>query len=302
MQGCLTPSEIPGLSTREASVFGSLAEDIIFADYCSQFGCRGDDVFKDDNNPAAYLYFLARHNPHFTEAAQRDYFARVRAAKLKRIPDILVHKAGERAFYEIKPDSNSGRLDGMQKVGILQAVYPTFRLPYTGGVRFVPRDHRAARLGSVLRANLRVRRDVPGLILYKLCLESQDAIELATLIILLRYIVREMNKQRGSGRFRPVDLAPVFRDNQQLTDLARTLGLTLVVTATAAVGWRHFWKAVAARFAVRGAAAAVLAGADGPLPVGDLFAAGLAVWTVVDIIRLSDELWRDAADIARREA
>jgi hypothetical protein len=141
----------------------------------------------------------------------------------------------------------------------------------------------------------------PGLIVYKLCLDSKEVLELATLAVLLRHIVREINKQKGSGRFGPVDLAPVFRQNQQLGDLARTLGLTLAA-AGAAVGWKHFWKAVAARFAVRGAAAATLTAADGPLPVGDLLAAGLAVWTVVDIIRLSDELWHDAAVIARREA
>ena len=65
---------------------------------------------------------------------------------------------------------------------------------------------------------------------------------------------------------------------------------------------RNFWKAVVARFAVRGATAAGLAAADGPLPVGDLIALGLTLWTVIDIIRYSDQLWRDADRIARQGA
>lgn len=85
--------------------------------------------------------------------------------------------------------------------------------------------------------------------------------------------------------------------------MATTLGLVMAVGAgvAAAVTWRHFWRAVIVRFAVRGAAALGLAAVDGPLPVGDLIAAGLAVWTIVDIIRLSDELWRDASVIAQQE-
>ena len=45
-----------------------------------------------------------------------------------------------------------------------------------------------------------------------------------------------------------------------------------------------------------------IAAADGPLPIGDLVAAGMALWTVVDIIRLNDELWRDAARIKQQGA
>jgi hypothetical protein len=302
MQGCIAPSEIPGVSTSEASVFGAIAEELIYTDFVRRYAIVSTELFRDANNPAAYLYFLATNNPHFTQALQEDYFRRLRAEALMRVPDFLVHKSAEKAFYEVKPDSASGIAAGVEKVGILRAVYPFYRLPYQAGAQFTPRDHVVARLGTRLTVTLRVRRAAPGLLAYKLCLESDGALELATLAALLAYVVREMNRQRGRSDFRPVDLQPAFRDNQQLADLARTLGLTMVVAVAARVGWRHFWKAVVARFAIRGAAAAALAVADGPLPVGDLVAAGLAVWTVVDIIRLSDELWRDAAVIAQRGA
>lgn len=49
------------------------------------------------------------------------------------------------------------------------------------------------------------------------------------------------------------------------------------------VPWRYFWRAVARRFALRGAIAATLTAADGPFPVGDLIAMGMAVATVIEI-------------------
>ncbi|MGE0482141.1 MAG: hypothetical protein AB7Q17_16900 [Phycisphaerae bacterium] len=310
MQGCIAPSEIPGVSSQEASVFGQVAEALIFADFCTQYVGVSNQVFWDQNNPAAYLYFLASNNPQFTERLQRDFYARLRAESLMFVPDILVHKPDEKAFYEIKPDSTSGMAAGVQKVGTLRAVYPYYQLPYVAGERYTPRDHNVAGLGQALRATLRVRRVAPGLIVYKLCLDAEGELALATLAVLLAYIVRQMNQQRNSGQFRPIDLRPAFQSNQQLADLARTLGLTFATAATAAagvavvrsVGWRHFWKAVIVRFALRGAAALGLAAVDGPLPIGDLVAVGLTIWTVVDIVRLSDELWVDAARIAREEA
>ncbi len=302
MEGCLAPSEVPGISSSEASVFGGVAEEMIYADFCTRYARTGMQVFQDSNNPAAYLLFLAANNPQFTQALQTDFYARLGAEGLMRIPDLMVHTPAEKAFYEIKPDSPSGLTAGIEKVGILSAVYPFYKLPYVAGTMYTPRDFNVASLGGMLGVTMRVRRAAPGLLLYKLCVDANGAIELATLIILLRYIIRQMNAQKGSGRFRPIDLQPAFRNNQQLADLARTLGITLAVTATAAVGWRFFWKAVAKRFAVRGATAAALAAADGPLPIGDLVAAGMALWTVVDIIRLNDELWRDAARIKQQGA
>jgi hypothetical protein len=307
MQGCIAPSEIPGVSAGDASTFGAVAEDIIYADFHAQYGGGGPtELFRDANNPAAYLFFLAVNNPHFTEARQQDYYRQLRLAGLGwRIPDFMVHNSTERAFYEVKPDSRTGLAAGMEKVGILSAAYRHFQLPYRAGRVFVPRDHVVASYGSVLRVTLRVRRAADGLILYKLCVTADGVLEVATLAALLRLVVQEMNRQRGRGRFRPIDLEPVFQRQRNLEDLARLLGLTAGTVGTALVvraTWRHFWKAVARRFALRGSTAAALSLVDGPLPFGEMVSAGLAVWTIIDVIRLSDELWRDADRIAREEA
>ena len=66
-------------------------------------------------------------------------------------------------------------------------------------------------------------------------------------------------------------------------------------------GWRQFWRAVVRRFALRGAMAVLLAGIDGPLPVGDLIALGLTLWTVWEIVSLWDELWREAEHVPTQE-
>lgn len=304
MKGCLAPSEI--VTPQIASVFGNIAEELIYADFCQQYGCVPPQVFFDHHNPAGYLYFLAINNPHFDQNLQTDFYGRLRQNQLMKIPDIIVHKPTEKAFYEIKPKSASGMIAGQQKVGILNATYRFYHLPYIGGHMYQPRNHRLAFMGRTVLVTLKVERAAPGLIVYSICLEANDVLEVATIAALLRYVIGELNKQKGKGRIRPVDLQPLFQPNQPLAPVADALGLKMataaVATATVAVGWKHFWKAVAKRFAARGALAAVLSVADGPLPVGELIAAGMAIWTIVDVIRLSDILWQDAAVIARQEA
>jgi hypothetical protein len=126
-------------------------------------------------------------------------------------------------------------------------------------------------------------------------------LDLVTIAAVLGYAIRRLNERSAGDPAGPLDLAPGLR-GMELSDLAKVIGLATaarVGVAVARVGWRHFWRAVVARFAVRGTAAVALASADGPLPVGDLVAAGLAFWTVIDIIRYGPELWRDAERIAR---
>lgn len=302
MQGCFAPSEIPGITTQDAASFGAIAEDIIYADFHSRYAGGPWELFRDANNPSSYLAFLARNNPQFDQLKQQDYFQRLQEERLMRVPDFLVHKSTERSFYEVKPDSPTGRVAGEEKVGTLLAVYAYYRLPYVAGRVYEPRDVTLAALGSVLRVTLRVRRIADGLLVYRICLDSESVLELALAAFLLRQVVHLVNGQRGTGRFRPIDLQPVLRQ-VQLSDLSRALGYSAVAAAGAVAvraTWRHFWKAVMARFAVRGAAAATLTLADGPLPIGDLLAAGMAFVTVIDIVRFSDELWREAEVLAQR--
>jgi hypothetical protein len=299
MEGCLAPSEVPGIPAEDVSAFGKIAEDLIYMDFCAQHQYALSDIFADDNNPSSYLYFLKSRNSFLRLENYAGMLSETRLGMLR--PDIIIHSSFEKAFYEIKPDSASGRRAGIMKVGTLSATYIHFNLPYTPGVTYKPGEITVASFAGQLTAKLKIQLIGPGLIVYKLCLNSNAVIDLATLAAILRYIIKKMNEQRGGRSFRPIDLRPAFAREGELSGLARALGLVMV-TAAAAVGWKYFWKAVAKRFAARGATASLLAAADGPLPVGDLIAAGFAIWTVIDIIRLSSELWTEAAVIARQEA
>ncbi|HEX3020591.1 MAG TPA: hypothetical protein VHP36_09820 [Chitinispirillaceae bacterium] len=304
MPACYAPSEVDGIDSQEASIFGQFAEELIFADFCKQFPPDSRSVFRDNYNHAGYIYFLAINNPHFTKEKQLDYEKRVYAAGMGKVPDFIVHQVRERAFYEVKPDSVSGHSAGLQKIDIIQMIYYEYALPYKLGSGYTPHDHLIAYLGSMAQVKLKVRYFQNGLLVYKLCVETKGIVELSTLLILLKFIIRMINQNRIRYKdgFRPIDLVPVFQSEISLADLAAKLGIitgsAIIIRAT----WKHFWKAVSKRFALRGAAALGLAAADGPLPVGDLIALGLSIWTVFDIISLYDVLWRDAERIASQSA
>lgn len=70
--------------------------------------------------------------------------------------------------------------------------------------------------------------------------------------------------------------------------------------------WREFWKRVGAWLAKRGIAAGAIALADGPLPIGDLIAIGIGVWTLIELLDVLALLWEEAvlaastSDLARK--
>ena len=293
MNGCLPPSEIPGLTADQARIFGDLAEEIIYADFRARYTFSPLDLYVDDRNPATYVYFLQSRNPHLLVSSQQ--MIEIWGTLGMKRPDLLIHAPLEKAFYEIKPASVAGYEAGVVKVGYLSATYLAMRVPYRPGLNYSGTRILVAYFGVALRAYLRADLRGPGLILYELCVETTGVLALATLAALLRYIVKQFNEQQGGERFRPVDLGPAFARDGQLAALAAAMGLVMVVARR--IPWSFFWKAVVRRFAVRGAAAATLTVADGPLPIGDLLAFGLTIWTVVDIIRLSDELWQEAGRI-----
>jgi hypothetical protein len=106
----------------------------------------------------------------------------------------------------------------------------------------------------------------------------------------------------------PVAVPEKQRETERERLARQALERGVVIGAAAGVAavagralWRHFWRVVATRFAARGAVAALLAAADGPLPFGELIDAGLAVVTVIQIGVEWNELWRQADQLAADE-
>lgn len=95
-------------------------------------------------------------------------------------------------------------------------------------------------------------------------------------------------------RVRPSVLLPVayFLAKQglefALTRLATHYFLSVFNKNPAA--WRLFWEEVIRRAGLSGTLAASLIVADGPLPAGDLIAAGLTLWMIYDLLCVAVEL------------
>jgi hypothetical protein len=100
----------------------------------------------------------------------------------------------------------------------------------------------------------------------------------------------------------PVPQARRAEASQRLRTEAADRGVAVgagvaIGVATAVAGralWKHFWRVVVTRFALRAAIAAGLAVADGPLPIGDLIALGMTLATIAQIIADWDDIWREA--------
>ncbi|HEX6911789.1 MAG TPA: DUF4157 domain-containing protein [Longimicrobium sp.] len=126
----------------------------------------------------------------------------------------------------------------------------------------------------------------------------------------VRERVRERERERVREPLRlpvrqPVTESERAAERQRLQEAAQ-VGTAVVVAGAAVVAgralWPHFWRVVALRFAARAGVAALLAAADGPLPVGDLIAAGMTLFTIGQIIRDWNALWADADRLAAQEA
>jgi hypothetical protein len=79
--------------------------------------------------------------------------------------------------------------------------------------------------------------------------------------------------------------------------LARLVAKKLVRSKGA---WRLFWRIASKKLAVRGTLAVTMAAIDGPLPIGDLLAIGLSLWTIYDLVSMWAQVWSevDAAGVA----
>jgi len=238
MERCIAPSEVRGITTSEASIFGALAENLVYYDFVTKYGSFPNDMYVDKNDPATYLYFLGKKNPHLSLF---NYYTGLRSAEVSvRRPDLLIDSFSKKEFYEIKPNSESGYYEGISKVGELSATYKFFSLPYIPGITYRGGEMIVASFAGQLEVKFKALLRGPGLIVYQLCVNAHVGfIELVTFLALLRYIIKQMNKQVKSQTFKPIDLRPAFAAEGQLRALALGLGLIMVV-GSSAVRWSFF--------------------------------------------------------------
>jgi hypothetical protein len=104
------------------------------------------------------------------------------------VPDILDSRPVMTEFYDVKPNSPTGIVDGFAKLAAIEAFLFFNSLPYTPGVLYTPTPFlpiplAGPALGAVIgplpvsicgapNVTLGTLRAAPGLLLYKLCIEA----------------------------------------------------------------------------------------------------------------------------------
>lgn len=183
---CLAPSEL--VETPVAQAFGLIAESFIGLRYLSHTGRTGffptnpsdfQDISAGFSNVTLFISFIKSHNPGLSVAELLMLSA---AAGMVRVPDLMTDDATRDVFYEIKPNSLSGRTAGKAKIAALDALFARFSLPYRSGSSWSPDEKikvfSGKMFGRHIEGSFHYFRSSAGLILYEICIEG-DLLDLA---------------------------------------------------------------------------------------------------------------------------
>lgn len=175
---CLAPSEVPSITQSQAASFGRIAEVPIVMDYCrATGGCALMVSDYIDTDASSYIAFLAANNPHLTtqDILQLAIAATVTGG-LSR-PDVITHKPPRFEFEEVKPDSVSGRMAGRLKLTSLATLFARFSLPYLPGITWSGTGRLPLfTLPGGITVFLAWHRNLPGLVVYNLCVRGESSV------------------------------------------------------------------------------------------------------------------------------
>jgi hypothetical protein len=195
---CFAPSAI--LTPAAAAGFGIIAEKFVQFDYCTLMGCPGGEQYFDNSFAGPidpfYIAFIVRKNPGLPSWA----IVALSSLSVNR-PDILAHTPMRQDFYEVKPDSGTGRAAGRIKIAAIDGYMRAFSLPYSAGTAYTPTAlipiFTTTVSGTPVEAYLGLRRARNGLIVYELCVRTDWAkVALAALIAVLILIIIILSRGR----------------------------------------------------------------------------------------------------------
>lgn len=196
MEICFTPGEA-GLARSLSSKFGFLVEEwFVKPDYClSKGGCQEfltipgslDQIDFFDANASTtrcrYMSaFIKFHNPTVDEILIATSCEAKKGADGKGtfpVPDIITHDdPAQLEFYELKPNSDSGKEAGREKIENFKIICQLHNLPYEAGKLYNP-DRRiliwdGTWFGSPAKVRLHFFRFEPGLLVYEVCVEASS--------------------------------------------------------------------------------------------------------------------------------
>lgn len=190
---CFTPREA-GLARALASKFGFLVEEwFVKPDYCLSKGSCQEfltipgsldqiDFFDVNAGTTRCRYmaaFIKLHNPNVDEILIAT------SCEIKKgedgkgtfpVPDVITHDDPARLeFYELKPNSDSGKEAGREKIENFRIICQLHNLPYDVGRLYDP-DRRiliwdGTWFGSPSKVRLHFFREEPALLVYEICVE-----------------------------------------------------------------------------------------------------------------------------------
>lgn len=218
---CFAPSEIPGVDATTAGAFGLIAEGFIAAKYLEHrkrrvFFPLSETDFLDISvgfgNSALHISFLCARNPSLSPAK----LTWLSLTGQLKVPDLLTDDGPIKEFYEIKPNSTSGRTAGRTKIANLDAVYTHLALPYAPGILWRPNSKETVFEGPIFGVRIKVFfhffRTSAGLIVYQLCIDGDleklsDRVLIAILMLIMMLLFRRGRIPMPGPRPMPVPIA-----------------------------------------------------------------------------------------------
>jgi hypothetical protein len=197
-----------GTPDRLRNAFGEVAEMFVKSDYCSvKGGCQ--EFLKPSTAQTDFFdiamgfsrcrhlgAFLKLHNPGLDEIRLVTQCEMKKdSSKSFPVADIITHEPPDRTeFYEVKPNSSSGKAAGRDKIAWFEIICTDEGLPYLAGTLYDP-DRKVlvwdgTWFGHPVKVRLHWFREQDGLLVYELCFEvSVENFAEALIKLLLRVVV-----------------------------------------------------------------------------------------------------------------
>ena len=182
--GCTTPNVLFAIEAERQAIEQEI-ERIIVGDFRRSSAAVGAiDIFVDPgvNGPRAMTDWLSRNS--FGQTINKKKMMDGYDAGDYSVPDIVTSRGmvAKSEFYEIKPNSDSGKWEGTHKITRFLRLNHDFHLLFFAGDQYDPITSSLLRSVHTIGATeyelqLHWFRDVPGLILYEVCYKVRKKVE-----------------------------------------------------------------------------------------------------------------------------
>lgn len=312
----LAPSAVRGIDDQMSSQFGILAEKLIYREMrANEFYETGKyytvkEVFTDLFGKIDYEAFMKLNNISNVPKSMLENFPMVlkQSGIRNQYPDFILHRRKEKYYLEFKADSNSGIDKGQRKLRMLSKVCNKIGFPYKPGIKYLPANIPIAYMANVgfmqagqeLGVALTTRLLQPGLVVYRVGINSNQNIHKDILEGVLKHVILESNKQHKIHKpFRLIDITSFLAPADELAKFAKEkFGIRIASAQDKTVGWKYFWKAIGERYLRSNYFNTDITYS---LTVVQMLTMGLSIFNIFDIIEKYGKIWHEASELRKKE-